>query len=395
MQMDDELPNLGQPVPDQKQTFEQEKRSAKKMKTTTSIEPSTIDKCKPTSSMSKVPSSKTKELKGAGTETSIPSTSIPCIPSKPTILSKPTVSDAKRKIVFTPEKMKKRLAMPTKTCSTLDATTASPSTSTITLTGYVHDVVTQSKHLTFKLQTAENTYQHIITFVPEQFKATLINNMENTFPIEIQNHGFIQSKNSKQMDVKLTSKTKITSLPKQLTFCHKPPSTVITAVNSIHHLPAFQKINIEVIVLAQEDNTETKNTTSGPMTLMNKYVSDASGLIKLTSWGDHIHSLEVGNSFKLTNVSVKEFNEEKRLSTTAQTIVTPITQLTKYIKMETATINAELVGVDISKHYRCNMCSTLNNHVDSPYDRCQNCNCQQKLTKVENTRKTMLQIELQ
>ncbi|XP_064637032.1 uncharacterized protein LOC135493557 [Lineus longissimus] len=280
--------------------------------------------------------------------------------------------------------MKKRLATPTKTCSTLDATTASPSTSTITLTGYVHDVVTQSKHLTFKLQTAENTYQHVITFVPEQFKATLINNMENTFPIEIQNHGFIQSKNSKQMDVKLTSKTKITSLPKQLTFCHKPPSTVITAVNSIHHLPAFQKINIEVIVLAQEDNTETKNTTSGPMTLMNKYVSDASGLIKLTSWGDHIHSLEVGNSFKLTNVSVKEFNEEKSLSTAAQTIITPITQLTKYIQMETATINAELVGVDISKHYRCNMCSTLNNHVDSSYDRCQNCNCQQKLTKVEN-----------
>ena len=83
--------------------------------------------------------------------------------------------------------------------------------------------------------------------------------------------------------------------------------------------------NLQVTVIEKIMNIEPEEETTArsgkKMKCVSVKLSDTSGTIKLVVWGQHINEITLGNSYKVENVGIKEFNV-KYLSTSPSTLIT-------------------------------------------------------------------------
>lgn len=84
----------------------------------------------------------------------------------------------------------------------------------------------------------------------------------------------------------------------------------IVHLDEIKRLDVSECITCEVKVLS----VETPVIRRG-FHIQEFIVGDAKGTIRLTVWENQIESMEVEKSYRVSNVTVKEFNGEKNLST--------------------------------------------------------------------------------
>ncbi len=75
--------------------------------------------------------------------------------------------------------------------------------------------------------------------------------------------------------------------------------------------------NVEITATVKEIEEEPKtiNKFGRDIRLQNIIIEDDSGAIKLTLWNDDAGRFKVGDKIKLTNGYVKEFKDEKQLTT--------------------------------------------------------------------------------
>ena len=99
-------------------------------------------------------------------------------------------------------------------------------------------------------------------------------------------------------------------------------------------------------------------------------LSDTSGTIKLVVLGQHINEITLGNSYKVENVGIKEFNV-KYLSTSPSTLITqeadigPVKEEDQETELMDYTGNVELVLCEIK--YMCIGChNKIEGTSDSP-----------------------------
>ena len=81
------------------------------------------------------------------------------------------------------------------------------------------------------------------------------------------------------------------------------------------------------------------------LTKKNNILADTSGHIETVLWSDHINQVNLGKSYKLTNVSVRKYGQEMHTSTTIETEITEVDSL-----QETVTFYPEeikFVSIDI------------------------------------------------
>jgi hypothetical protein len=72
-------------------------------------------------------------------------------------------------------------------------------------------------------------------------------------------------------------------------------------------------------------------------------LSDISGTIKLGVWGKHINEITLGNSYKVENVGIKEFNV-KYLSTNPSTLITKEADIGPVMEEDTETELVDYTG---------------------------------------------------
>ena len=239
----------------------------------------------------------------------------------------------------------------------------------------------------FDIQLNETTYKHCVTFIPKTFQAILQENFNEKTAIQINMARSIRSKvNSTVMDIKLEERTIIT--PTKVNFKYKRPQIPITTLSAVANIPENTKINVQIKVLDEDDDTRQQQTASGLTRLKQKYVSDHTTWIKLSAWSDHIDHLQVGHSYETKDLRVKVFGQEKLLSTTPSTSVSEIDNIANAKTLsEPVTITASLLALRFSKYVQCVNCYTeidACTSTTSSTTTCSSCNTSQKTSAMNN-----------
>ena len=73
------------------------------------------------------------------------------------------------------------------------------------------------------------------------------------------------------------------------------------------------KVDVEVVVKSKED-ARSFNKYGRELRVANAIVSDDSGEVKLSLWNDEIDKVNVGDTLKITNGYVSEFNGQIQLT---------------------------------------------------------------------------------
>lgn len=218
--------------------------------------------------------------------------------------------------------------------------------------------------------------------MPNQFRDDLVNAMAAHSALQINDCGYIPSRlNPNEMDLKLVAKTTLAPPLAAPEFQYNKPPQIITNVNEVGPNNTGQLLNVKVKVIHQNDNIDTKfNKNNNNLLLQVKYVSDHSGIIQLSAWESHITSLVPGQSYIISNVVVKQFNEVLSLSTTTSSYIKEIEPLDNARQMEQTTIIGKMVAVDVHLKYKCLSCQALNAYSNMPTVRCSYCNKKQQLS---------------
>ena len=74
-----------------------------------------------------------------------------------------------------------------------------------------------------------------------------------------------------------------------------------------------RKVNIEAKVVSVNETREV-NTRNGPTKVTNATIEDDTGNIILVLWGDEIDNVHEGDTIKIENGFVNEWNNELQLS---------------------------------------------------------------------------------
>ena len=159
--------------------------------------------------------------------------------------------------------------------------------------------------------------------------------------------------------------------------------------------------NLQVTVIGKIMNItpeEETTTRSGiKMKFASVKLSDISGTIKLVVWGQHINEITLGNSYKVENVGIKEFNV-KYLSTNPSTLITkeadigPVKEEDTETELMDYTGDVQLVLCEIK--YMCIGChNKIEGTSDSAKVRCGKCRMAQKKTQLKKSASLKIKLD--
>ena len=131
-------------------------------------------------------------------------------------------------------------------------------------------------------------------------------------------------------------------------------------------------------------------------------VADKTGILELGLWAEQIAEVETGKSYKITNLSTRDFNGQLKLTTTLNTRIEQIDDMTN-----TQTDAAALFAMEKqkSKVLQCTVvkttkCSNCNSAIDMPIDqsqspliRCSHCHMKMKVSSLQHKLHAKLNFE--
>ncbi|XP_055070255.2 uncharacterized protein [Misgurnus anguillicaudatus] len=145
----------------------------------------------------------------------------------------------------------------------------------------------------------------------------------------------------------------------------------------INHLRI--NINVKIILEEYKGHNVVWDGRYLPKTVYT--VADTTGYVSLTVWGEE--SVTVGEWYKITNVSVKQFKEKKSLSTTKQTQILSIPSqgTTVDVEVPIKSVKCYIIGVNINSLFICHRKHQLKNIILSrPSVYCYSCKTHYKIT---------------
>jgi hypothetical protein len=124
-------------------------------------------------------------------------------------------------------------------------------------------------------------------------------------------------------------------------------------------------------------------------------VSDKSGTIPLTIWGDEIEKISIGDSVLCTNVSIRNY-DEKSLTTSSNSTIEPIQDIgsCKYIPPVLITKERKL-QIDSVNCTATHMCSACHKHIESynseaQFFKCVKCGMKQKTSSLQSSMRCVI-----
>ena len=224
---------------------------------------------------------------------------------------------------------------------------------------------------------------------------------ETKEPVAISNCEVKNSRRGKDLEVLVTKSTDLTKSDKQFNI-DTSKSTLSKRVGSdidlcnLKDLEAFQRVNVKVKAIRLEEVEEVPDGKK----IQNIIIADLTGTVRLTVWEKEIGKIEIGGSYSLTGMTVREFRGRKFLSTAKDnssivstedigevapegenTIVDTTPQSCSWVK------NVRVVGViTLEKYSCCIKCSTklVPDDDDADLGHCSKCQMMQCIDNGSN-----------
>ena len=114
------------------------------------------------------------------------------------------------------------------------------------------------------------------------------------------------------------------------------------------------------------------------------YISDETGVGKVTLWEDHLHCLSLGASYNLNSFTVRRYQGENHLTRVEESVITvtdDIGQVVPYFEdPEEILYNVEIVGVpSVTNQTLCLKCSNRVEPSSDSLGRCSTCKMPQRM----------------
>ncbi|XP_033730789.1 uncharacterized protein LOC117320249 [Pecten maximus] len=283
-----------------------------------------------------------------------------------------------------------------------------------TAIGYVHNVTpiklstrTNIPYFNCVLQTERSTFHDVVSFTPEK-RNLFLQAADKKTPLKMTNV-------SKSLSFSPTSPNR-TSLR-----CHRATILAEAAVNFPRNEPATYQSTVTTMpvknvltdaalgdhvcitakIMDIDDQITNIQTKSGRnLPLKNCDVADISGSIRVSLWDTHIDQVNLHNSYMFDNLTVKDFDSKRYLSTTVKTTISNARDITEVafddkINQPTKVQGTpSLASVTISN--ACQGCSTKIDLAHSQMQstqsyKCQSCKMRMKLSQCKKTCTVIIQ----
>uniref|UniRef100_A0A1X7U873 Replication protein A OB domain-containing protein n=1 Tax=Amphimedon queenslandica TaxID=400682 RepID=A0A1X7U873_AMPQE len=209
---------------------------------------------------------------------------------------------------------------------------------------------------------------------------------ESSETVELQNCSVQRSSlHNAELEIMLNNKTNISPSPKKFKV-DVVLTPNFTGLSQLATISINQVINIFIKVSKIEEPTQVLAKTK-TLTKQDCTVNDATGTTGIILWKANVNKLDVGSSYRIMNVRVKEYNHQKYISLTPESIIEAISDIGEVqtaptflnvdeispniIEGEIVSLNTTYVQFVIQKWYKCCLSSVnvknANPSRDSPY----------------------------
>lgn len=209
----------------------------------------------------------------------------------------------------------------------------------LSLKGYIHDTtaVLQSRngsthYFTFLLQINETQKRRAVCYDDSKHKlvenfqeskkpARIINIKEKPSIFDAEEQHLILGKRSRIEPAALSD------VPFEYdTTTSQQPQTSFTAITEIQILPQNHLASVRGIITLDADSVREVIMKDGFLVpMLNRCtITDSTGTIRLTLWGDLIQQASNHQSYSVTQVRIKTYDNAKYLTTTPSTTLTPL-----------------------------------------------------------------------
>ncbi|XP_033726298.1 uncharacterized protein LOC117315965 [Pecten maximus] len=283
-------------------------------------------------------------------------------------------------------------------------------------TGYIHDVspIKRSKannpYFEGTIQTADRQYQRLVCFDTNKH-GTLQAAATSKTPLKLSSIKQSPSRaDSTKSDVVINQSSTLELKVRKLDFDHyamkKQTGTTPTPIKTIvEQIPEYNKVTIagKVASIGEPIKQEVRGLN---MTKQDVIIADQTDFINLTVWNNMVDSLLHNHHYILTNLTTRNFNNTKTLTTTVSTTVQELEEVPTDLKnvvnvdMDLAPVSQKIVGeisqVMIAQSKICNACKKkvgdqmCNEH--STFFRCCFCNMKQKSSSLKTSMSGTLNI---
>lgn len=132
-------------------------------------------------------------------------------------------------------------------------------------------------------------------------------------PTHLQNCEVKQSRFGDKLEILLKRFTAIVDSPRDIAMSEAvepPPVSTSIHLDDLPTTQEFQKITVDVKVVVVNEPV----TVTGGKTKQDLVVADSTSTARLTLWEEKVHSMDLDQSYTLTNVVVRKYQDKKYLS---------------------------------------------------------------------------------
>ncbi|XP_052693198.1 uncharacterized protein LOC128171451 [Crassostrea angulata] len=258
-----------------------------------------------------------------------------------------------------------------------------------TIDGYIHMIspVKTSKNKNIKYFNAEKLkFTDVVCFKPD-LHCNFQDLEKNKSPVSLKNIQRVPSnRTSADFDIRVGFASELSTPVRALDFDFQPPPTLqTTTIKDIEqNLNAFQKATIAIKVI-DIGPTESRTTRSGQvMDCKHIIVADSTSSISCCLWEAHFDSIKLAQSYKITNVAVRNFDNIKTLTTCPDTAFEATNDIGPIVESEKKPISVEKIirikSAACTAANKCSVCSKDVGNFNSELDtiKCQSCNMRQR-----------------
>lgn len=215
-------------------------------------------------------------------------------------------------------------------------------------------------------------------------------------PVSLQNADKVPSlRDTSKFDIRVSATTQVTTPQKQLTFRYEAPVETQDKIGSLSKLNIYQKVCVQAKVLEKGEPEQITTKLNKTLLKCDAIIGDNTGTIKLTLWEQDISKINATNSYRMTNLTIREFENCKTLTSSYDSTFEQITDIgqirddNSQSLTESETVNATLLSVSCSSMNSCVSCKKnlppLNTDIATV--KCLNCGMRQRLTSIHTSHK--------
>ena len=189
-----------------------------------------------------------------------------------------------------------------------------------------------------------------------------------------------------KLEIMLKKFTEITSSPKKISIPEEVPDTPsVIQLTDLPRITNFQRVSTNVKVIAINEPLNV----SGGKTKQDITVADSTSTSRLTLWQENVDTLTQNQSYHLSNMVVREYQNQKYLSMARiGTTIEPIDDIGDVVPLSDDPNNsfeitdATLVGViQLDSYQACMNCKARVETVNPPIGNCSKCSMLQRIDK--------------